>query len=215
MSLIKINELYPAIEGEGIWQGLLCYFVRFSGCNLKCDFCDTEHKDCYKKNVESIRDEILKFYGNQEIKRVVITGGEPFLQMEEIEQLVNLLMVIPQCEMCIYTNGTIAIPDWIINSPKVHIIMDYKMKQQELMLHENMVSLSKKDVLKFVVDNVNQLQNIKRICEGYDCTFMITPSYDLINPMEIANKMIELKINNIKLGLQQHKYIYPSHMKGV
>lgn len=213
--MIKYNEIYPAIEGEGIWQGMLSYFVRFSGCNLECNFCDTNHKECGQKTPQSIADSIIDFFGYEEAKRVVITGGEPFLQQSDLLDLITILINLKKCEICIYTNGTIEIPFPVINHPNIHIILDYKLKEVEKMVEKNLISLGKKDIIKFVIDDVNQLSNIIRITKDYKSNFIITPSYNLINPMVIADKMIKLKVNNIKLGLQQHKYIYPSHMTGV
>lgn len=213
--MININEMYPAIEGEGIWQGLLCYFIRFSGCNLKCEFCDTEHKECKKKHSYEIKREINEFYNLDDEKRIVITGGEPFLQKEQLVELIQHLTTLTNIKISIYTNGTILIPKQFLHNENIHIILDYKIKDASKMIEENLIDMSKKDIIKFVVSNVDQIPNIKRIIENYNSTFVITPSYDIINPMEIANKMIELKIGEIKLGLQQHKYIYPPHMRGV
>lgn len=213
--MIKYNEIYPAIEGEGIWQGYLCYFVRLSGCNLECDFCDTNHLECGQKSQDSLKQDIINYFGFDNIKRVVITGGEPFLQYKSLLSLLDKLVKVNQCEICIYTNGTIEIPLEIINNPKIHIILDYKLKEVEKMIESNLRNMSKKDIIKFVVDKASQLSNVARIIENYKSTFVITPSYSLINPMDLADKMIKLKINNVKLGLQQHKYIYPPHMTGV
>lgn len=213
--MIKYSEIYPAIEGEGYWQGYLCYFVRFSGCNLNCEFCDTDHKECGQKSPESIKNDIVSFFGYDEIKRVVITGGEPFLQKNMLIEICSLLVSLKNCEISIYTNGTYEIPLPILNHPSIHIILDYKLKEPSKMVEENLIHMGKKDIIKFVVDNVEQLRNIKRIIENYKSTFIITPSYDLINPMTLANMMIQLKIGNVKLGLQQHKYIYPPNMRGV
>jgi 7-carboxy-7-deazaguanine synthase len=214
--MIKINEMYPAIEGEGVWQGLLCYFIRFSGCNLECEFCDTDHKSCKEYHSQKIKNNVIEYFKDvNSIKRVVITGGEPFLQKEKLIELINFLLDVDKCYISIYTNGTIEIPLEIIRKSKVHIILDYKIKDASKMLEENLKNLTPKDIIKFVVDKTEQLPNIQRIIENYNSTFVITPSYQIINPMDIANKMIKLKIGDIKLGLQQHKYIYPPHMTGV
>lgn len=213
--MIKYNEIYQAIEGEGVWQGYLSYFIRFAGCNLECDFCDTDHKECGQKSPESIKNDIVEYFGYDEMKRVVITGGEPFLQQSMLIELISLLVSLKNCHIAIYTNGTYTIPKPIINHPQVHIILDYKVKDASKMIEENLLNMSKKDVLKFVIDKPDQLNNVRRIIEQYRATFMVTPSYDLINPMSIANKMIELKLGDIKLALQQHKYIYPPNMRGV
>ena len=211
---MKINEMYSAIEGEGIWQGYLSYFIRFSGCNLKCSFCDTQHKNCIDIDIFEITEKVENYFKNKKNKKIVITGGEPFLQNEELEKLIEKLLV-NECEICIYTNGTLIISDDIIKNKNIHIILDYKFEYQKLMQEENLINMSEKDVLKFVIDNTDKINDVIRIIENINSKIIITPSYQLINPIKLADKIIKLKLDNVKLGLQQHKYIYPPNMKGV
>ena len=96
---------------------------------------------------------------------------------------------------------TLTIPEWFFTNSRIHVIMDYKFKNEEKMLLINLLSLCENDVLKFVIDHVSQLEKVKHFTKKYSGKFIITPSYDLINPMEIADKMIKLKLDNVKLGL--------------
>ena len=99
----KINEIFYSLQGEGFHTGTPALFIRFSGCNLKCDFCDTQHES----GTWMSDDEILRQAEACPAKMVVLTGGEPSLAIGKY--------------VCIETNGTHAVPDaidWITCSPK-------------------------------------------------------------------------------------------------
>lgn len=110
----KINEIFYSIQGEGSFTGTPAVFVRFSGCNLNCSFCDTEHKDYTLMSDDDILNEINKYPANH----VVLTGGEPALQITE--QFITLLTQNFRYVQ-IETNGTKELPDgidWVTCSPK-------------------------------------------------------------------------------------------------
>lgn len=110
----KINEIFYSIQGEGFHTGTPAVFVRFSGCNLKCPFCDTKHEDGEMMSDEEICSEIAKYPA----KMVVLTGGEPSLWIDEAF-LREVHKVVPY--IAIETNGTRELPfglDWITCSPK-------------------------------------------------------------------------------------------------
>lgn len=110
----KINEIFYSLQGEGFHTGCPAVFVRFSGCNLKCGFCDTKHED----GVMMSDDEIIERVKSYPAKMVILTGGEPSLWIDErlIERLHEAGKYI-----CIETNGTRKLPegiDWVTCSPK-------------------------------------------------------------------------------------------------
>ena len=112
----KINEIFYSLQGEGFHTGTPAVFVRFSGCNLKCEFCDTRHEEG-----EWLTDEqILEMVNSFPSRVIVLTGGEPSLWIDEhfIEMLHDAGKYV-----CIETNGTHEIPltiDWVTCSPKEH-----------------------------------------------------------------------------------------------
>jgi organic radical activating enzyme len=117
----KVNEIFYTLQGEGAHMGIPAVFVRFSGCNLHCPWCDTEFTESKPMSTEDIIAEIQDLYDtpNDRRKMVVLTGGEPSLQVDKplIEALHAAGFYI-----CIETNGTRALPegiDWITCSPKV------------------------------------------------------------------------------------------------
>lgn len=110
----KINEIFYSLQGEGFHTGTPAVFVRFSGCNLKCPFCDTQHEVGTWMSDEEIVAEVVKYA----TAMVVLTGGEPGLWIDG--SLVDALHREGKY-VCIETNGTCALPeniDWVTCSPK-------------------------------------------------------------------------------------------------
>ena len=109
-----INEIFYSLQGEGYHSGTPAVFVRFSGCNLQCPFCDTQHDAGTAMTEEAIVDEVA----NYPARLVVVTGGEPSLQLTA--SLVDKLHEAGKY-VAVETNGTHPLPgnvDWITLSPK-------------------------------------------------------------------------------------------------
>ena len=118
--MYRVNEIFYTLQGEGAHSGIPAVFIRFSGCNLRCPWCDTEFADFTHMTAQQIVDEALELYDipNERRKMVVLTGGEPALQVDE--ELVKALHAAG-FYICIETNGTRSLPDgidWITCSPK-------------------------------------------------------------------------------------------------
>lgn len=112
----KIAEVFYSIKGEGYWTGTPMAFIRLSGCNLSCKFCDTDHSNNFQYDEEELL-ELVKAWPAQ---RVVITGGEPLSQ--DISPLIDLLKTNGYA-LHLETNGTIKRSwysrfDWVAISPK-------------------------------------------------------------------------------------------------
>lgn len=111
---MKINEIFYSLQGEGFFTGHPAVFIRFSGCNLHCPFCDTLHESGREMNEEEILDAVNRYPA----ERVVLTGGEPSLFVTE--KLLERLRDEGK-RIAIETNGTHPLPsgiDWITLSPK-------------------------------------------------------------------------------------------------
>lgn len=116
MAKYKVNEIFYSIQGEGRWAGRPAIFIRFSGCNLKCPFCDTDFRDFKEMGEIDILEAIQKVGGD--CKFIVFTGGEPTLQLDE-----NLTTLLHKWGyyLSMETNGTHKVPgdiDWVTCSPK-------------------------------------------------------------------------------------------------
>jgi len=115
-SMYKINEIFHSLQGEGFHTGMPAVFVRFSGCNLRCHFCDTQHQNGTMMSLQEIVDEINKY---PMAPLVVLTGGEPSLFIGEA--FVAELKQRTDKTIAIETNGTRPLPsnlDWVTFSPK-------------------------------------------------------------------------------------------------
>ena len=111
---MKVNEIFYSLQGEGYHAGKAAVFVRLSGCNLQCPFCDTQHESGIEMTDEDIVSEVAKYPA----RYVVITGGEPSLQLTN--GFVDALHGMGK-KVAVETNGTHPLPqniDWITLSPK-------------------------------------------------------------------------------------------------
>ena len=114
--MYRINEIFYSLQGEGYHTGMPAVFVRFSGCNLRCAFCDTQHQEGTMMTLQEIVDEVNK-YPNAPL--LVLTGGEPSLFIDEA--FVTELKEKTNKRIAIETNGTNPLPknlDWVTLSPK-------------------------------------------------------------------------------------------------
>lgn len=111
----KINEIFYSLQGEGHHTGYPSVFVRFSGCNMKCSFCDTDHHD----GIPMTDDEIVRAVNLYKADWIVLTGGEPALWIDS--DFVRLLKKATGKKVAIETNGSLPVPeeiDWVTVSPK-------------------------------------------------------------------------------------------------
>ena len=119
--MYAINEIFYTLQGEGAHSGIPAVFIRFSGCNLHCPWCDTEftsHTEMSSAQIVALVQELYDL-PNERRKMVVLTGGEPSLQVDKA--LVDALHAAG-FYICIETNGTRPLPegiDWITCSPKL------------------------------------------------------------------------------------------------
>lgn len=113
-NLYKVNEIFYSLQGEGFYVGTPAVFLRFSGCNLKCGFCDTDHSEFEECALHDIIEKVSAYPS----RHIVITGGEPSLQINDaLVDALHLAGFYIQVE----TNGTRHLPDdidWVTCSPK-------------------------------------------------------------------------------------------------
>lgn len=166
---MRVNEIFYSLQGEGHFAGTPAVFIRFSGCNLRCSFCDTDHSSFSEMTEEEIVAEAKRFPA----KHIVITGGEPGLQITTL--LVRRLHE-EGCFVQMETNGTRALPegcrvDWITCSPKYERVIlphvdelkvvyegdDTKIDEYAGMTDAKILSLQPCDVK----DEVKNRQNLK------------------------------------------------------
>jgi 7-carboxy-7-deazaguanine synthase len=202
---LKVHELFYSIQGESRTTGFTSFFIRLSGCNLSCAWCDTpKAKDTWKEmDIEDIVNTVKK---NKPFHHVTLTGGEPLLQDGSIQLLQKLSDegFITQVE----TNGTIVFNNIPAN---VRIITDIKTPSsgvQDSFNEENLKYLRRFDEVKFVIAIMEDYQYaksfIKKKLKGIKTTINLSPVLGMIEPWALANLIIKDKLP-VRLNVQIHK----------
>lgn len=227
MGTFRLAEHFVSINGEGRNAGALALFLRFAGCNLRCDWCDTmwaNGKDAPFQllNRSSIVDIAAKAIEEYGVRLVTLTGGEPLLQDELPELCRGIASLGLNTE--IETNGAVPLKPFLdrcnkyLNRPV--ITMDYKLpssKMEEHMCTENFAQLCDFDTLKLVCASHEDLKRAVEILEEYKplCSVFLSPVFGRIDPAEMVEFMKERKLGNVRLQLQLHKFIWDPEMRGV
>ncbi len=207
-----ITEIFYSIQGEGILLGTPTIFIRTTGCNLRCEYCDTKYsyENGREYTVEEILDEIKKY----SCKYVCVTGGEPLIQ-EDLYDLVKSLED-KKYKICLETNGSIFIKK-LAKFKNVVISLDIKCPSSNMdkkMNLENISYLKKNDQIKFVISNKNDYNFAKKITNSYkiisNIYFQPVWGFDI---KKLVNWILEDCLD-VKLGIQLHKIIW-GNLKGV
>ena len=218
--MYKVNEIFLSIDGEGYRTGLPVVFIRLYGCNLNCSYCDTRYSCEQQEYKEMSLYDILAQVLSYEVPRVTLTGGEPLIH-PGVKDLITSL-VANDIEVNIETNGAVDLDEFIefkYNS-KVVFTMDYKCKSsgmEEKMILSNLVFLQPKDVIKFVVSNYNEMEEMEYILEASKCKAQayVSPVFGAIEPKELVEYILDNKLNNVKVQVQLHKIIWEPTKRGV
>ena len=217
---MKVNEIFASIEGEGIRAGLPCVFIRLHGCNLHCSYCDSnyacEGSDYAKMSIDTIVDKV-KSYG---VPRATVTGGEPLIQ-KDIWKLIRKLSD-EKISVNVETNGSIDISrnEKFSYEDNLIITMDWKSissGESTKMLESNLDQLTDSDVLKFVVGNTKDLDQMRSIIDNHDldCHLFVSPVFGKIEARNIVEYLLKNHLNNVRIQLQIHKYIWDPNKRGV
>lgn len=200
MKRYRINEIFYSLQGEGLFAGTAAVFVRFSGCNLKCPFCDTDFSNYVEMTAQEILDEVKKAdYGD--CGHIIVTGGEPTLQWDE--ELSKVLRKDYYVHM--ETNGTRELQgevDYLTISPKGQWLG----KAAELVIKEY-------DEIKVVVDEDTDLEQLSKLYEKMDtlAQLYIQPCDTgfIKRNAEIIKKCVEFvkMFPSWNLSLQQQKIL--------
>ncbi len=202
-----INEIFTSIEGETSYQGIPMLFIRFTGCNLRCNYCDTKY--AYEEGKEYSLNEVLKVIEYSPLPYVHITGGEPLIQ----NNLVELLKSIKGKSIIIETNGSIDIrPFQLENTVLISDIKTPGSGEADKNYFKNLDYLRKCDELKFVIVDRNDYFWAKRLIEKHnllDRGFVInlSPAIPYLQPSKLAGWIVKDKLN-VRFNLQIHKFIW-------
>jgi 7-carboxy-7-deazaguanine synthase len=212
---LKINEIYLSVQGESTWVGLPCVFVRLSGCDLRCTYCDTAYAfyEGVRRSVSDILKEVLSF----DCSLVEITGGEPLLQ----KNVLPLMTALCDADrtVLIETSGA---HDISKVDARVHRIMDLKTPSSgevDKNLYSNIASLSQRDEVKFVIGSREDYEwtrsqiNAHRLAERVKAV-LLSPVFGSIEPRQIVDWMLADRLP-ARFQLQIHKFIWEPQARGV
>ena len=227
---MQITEIYKSLQGESTYAGLPCVFVRVTGCNLRCSWCDSEYT--FSGGRKTSPDEVLS-----EVKRlspngglVEITGGEPMLQERELIPLMRQLLE-HKYRVLLETSGERPLERVPADVIKIVDVKCPHSGEADTFLNENLATLTARDEVKFVLsdridyefgreftrqhklaERVNSVLFSPAFCK--DATGGRDSSHCLLDPRELAEWMLADEVP-ARLGLQLHKFIWDPAVKGV
>jgi 7-carboxy-7-deazaguanine synthase len=212
---MKVCELFTSIQGESTYAGTPCTFIRLSGCNLRCSYCDTTYS--YEVGTEMSLEEIIEKVRDAGLNLVEITGGEPLLQHDAVVDLVRRLLDAGY-KVLIETNGTMSISSL---DNRAVVILDIKTPASSMSgKHDldNLAYIKPTDEIKFVICNRNDYEWSRQMVleQGLlkRCTVLFSPAAGSIVPRELAGWILQDRLE-VRLNMQLHKIIYNPDERGV
>jgi len=203
---MKVIEIFRSLQGEGVLIGTPTVFIRLQGCNLHCEWCDTDYAK--EGGKEMSIEQILHEVEAQRTQFVCLTGGEPLLQKDSIRLMNKLLEKL--YHVTLETNGSFSLDD-VPCAENMLISMDIKCPSsgmQEKMMFENIELLSPADQLKFIVADTEDLKYAENIIKKYEIksTIVFTPVGGM--DLEPVARFVLSKKLNARVLPQLHKLIW-------
>ena len=227
---MQITEIYKSLQGESTHAGLPCLFVRLTGCNLRCSWCDSEYAfyGGRKMTPEEVFTEVEQLSPNRGL--VEITGGEPMLQEREVVPLMRQLLE-GGYQVLLETSGERPLDRVPAGVIKIVDVKCPNSSEPDTFRMENLETLSDRDEIKFVLSDradyefardFTQRHNLAKRVNAVlfspafrkDATGARDSSHCLLDPQELADWMVADNVP-ARLGLQLHKFIWDPALKGV
>jgi len=227
---MQITEIFKSIQGESTHAGMLCVFVRLTGCNLRCSWCDSEYTFTggHRMALEEVFEAVEQLSPSRGL--VEITGGEPLLQEREVVPLMQRLLDAGYTVL-LETSGERPlerVPRGVI---KVVDVKCPNSGEADTFHTENLEMLTLDDEVKFVLSDRTDYEFARDFVIRHDLgqkvnTVLFSPafakdasgsrdtSHCLLDPRELAEWMLADNVR-ARLSLQMHKFIWDPAMKGV
>ena len=199
MIKIKVSEIFTSFQGEGPYIGTPATFLRLYGCNLNCEWCDTDISTYEMLSVDDVAEILMTQMEFNNINLLVITGGEPTLQMEEIKRLIKELP--DDIKIQLETNGSIF--EYL---PEIEYVISPKEDKEKVFenyyKYENVF-------FKFVITSKEDIDEVISIKNkyGYDKTIWLQGEFSKDALMADLIRENFPRLENIKLSVQTHKYL--------
>ncbi len=227
---MQITEIYKSLQGESTYAGLPCVFIRLTGCNLRCTWCDSEYtfQGGHKMSIGQVLDEVSRLSPGKGL--VEITGGEPMLQERDVVPLMQAL-VQEGYKVLLETSGERPLERVPLDVVKIVDVKCPDSGEGDTFRRENLEALTDRDEVKFVLSSrgdydfarefVNRHNLVTKVnailfspAFRKDATGARDSSHCLLDPQELAEWMIADNVP-ARLGLQLHKFIWDPAVKGV
>ncbi len=209
-----VNEIFRSIQGESTYAGLPCTFIRLTGCNLRCSWCDTAYAFHEGREMKEI--EVLTKIKDYPLDLIEITGGEPLFQPHTVELCRKILAL--GAHVLVETNGSL---DISVLPQEVVRIVDIKCPgsgEAASMNWRNIRRLRSQDQVKFVVADRSDFDYALQVIKNYDlinrCTVLIAPAYGLMAHDVLAEWILSAQLP-LRLQLPLHKIIWGAERRGV
>jgi 7-carboxy-7-deazaguanine synthase len=227
---MQITEIYKSLQGESTYAGLACVFVRLTGCNLRCGWCDSEYtfQGGTKMTMQQVLDEVSRLSSGGGL--VEITGGEPMLQEREVVPLMERLLTTGYTVL-LETSGERPLGRVPKNVIKIVDVKCPDSGEGNTFRTENLETLTSRDEIKFVLSSRVDYEFARDFTRQHslavrvnavlfspafrkDATGSRDSSHCLLDPQQLAEWMIDDNVP-ARLGLQLHKFIWDPAVKGV
>lgn len=214
--MLRVSEIFHSIQGESSFAGWPCTFIRLSGCNLRCRYCDTQY--AYEEGETLGISEVINRIESYSCNLVEVTGGEPLLQ-DGAPQLVGELVRLG-FHVLVETNGSM---DISVLDPRSIAIMDVKCPSSGQSQHndlENFARLRPADEVKFVIADRVDYEFAKALVhgmlpgEGKRNVTHFSPVFGLMEPSRLVEWILHDRLC-VRLNLQLHKLIWGPSVRGV
>ncbi len=215
MNSVDLAELFLSIQGEGSEAGSPCVFIRLSGCNLHCSYCDSEYAARGEGEQTGI-EQIISQVESYKVGLVEVTGGEPLIQPGAGELLIRLCD--EGYEVMVETNGSVDLKPF---DRRVKFIVDIKTPGSgaaDTFLESNFELLGPADEVKFVITSPEDFgwaaALVSELALDSRHTVLFSPAWGLVEPVQLVKWLLESGVN-ARLSLQLHKIIWGPDAKGV
>jgi len=215
MARVRVNEIFHSIQGESTWAGRPCVFVRLTGCNLRCSWCDTEY--AFHEGRQWEIGEVAAKVASFGCDLVEITGGEPLLQ-QGVHPLIDTLLACRHTVM-IETSGE---RDISVLDPRVVRIVDLKCPgsgESARNRWSNLDHLTARDELKLVLCDRRDYEWARDVIRTHHLSdrvnaVLLSPVFGRLEPAHLAAWILEDRLP-VRMQLQMHKQIWSPTARGV
>jgi 7-carboxy-7-deazaguanine synthase len=210
-----ITEIFKSIQGESTYAGLPCIFVRLTGCNLRCHWCDTAY--AFYGGQRMSPEEVLERVRSMSIRLVELTGGEPLLQKETVGLAESLLA--EGYRVLIETSGERFVGDLAREVVKIVDVKCPGSGEETKFNLANLNVLERKDQIKFVILDEKDYLYARdfmarhRLGEHVD-EIIFSPVFGQLPPRQLAEWVLRDNLD-VRVGLQIHKFIWDPEARGV